>query len=75
MRKGCANMIYVKAPETSIIEDTKTSSGIRDIPITSKVAECFHRIINEGKKVKAEPMSNNELYGIQIYIFLPLIYL
>ena len=39
-----------------IIEDTKTSSGTRDVPMTSEVAECFHRIINKRKKVKVEPM-------------------
>lgn len=39
-----------------IIEDTKTSSGTRDIPMTSEVAECFHRIIDKRKKVKVEPM-------------------
>ena len=39
-----------------IIEDTKTSSGTRDVPMTSEVAECFHRIIDKRKKVKVEPM-------------------
>ncbi len=54
MRKSRANMIYVKVPETSIIENTKTSSGTRDIPKASEVAECFHRIIDKRKKVKME---------------------
>ena len=39
-----------------IIEDTKTSSGTRDIPMTFEVADCFHRIIDKRKKVKVEPM-------------------
>ena len=39
-----------------IIEDTKTSSGTRDIPMTSEVAECFHRIIDKRTKLKVEPM-------------------
>ncbi|SFQ50894.1 Site-specific recombinase XerD [Lachnospiraceae bacterium XBB1006] len=39
-----------------IIEDTKTSSGTRDIPMTSEVAECFRRIIDKRPKAKVEPM-------------------
>ena len=39
-----------------IIEDTKTSSGCRTIPITDDVAECFRRIIYNRRKPKVEPM-------------------
>ncbi len=39
-----------------IIEDTKTSSGTRVIPMTDDVYECFKRIIASRKKPKEEPM-------------------
>lgn len=39
-----------------IIEDTKTSSGTRVIPMTDDVYECFKRIIAYRKKPKVEPM-------------------
>lgn len=39
-----------------IIEDTKTSSGTRVIPMTGDVYECFKRIIANRKKPKVEPM-------------------
>lgn len=46
---GKRNMEYV-------IEDTKTSSGTRVIPMTDDVYECFKRIIANKKKPKVEPM-------------------
>ena len=39
-----------------IIEDTKTSSGTRVVPMTDDVYECFKRIIANRKKLKVEPM-------------------
>ncbi len=39
-----------------IIEDTKTSSGTRLIPMTEEVAECFRKIIEKRPKLKKEPM-------------------
>lgn len=39
-----------------VIEDTKTSSGTRYIPMTEEVCECFKRIIKNRKKPEAEPM-------------------
>ncbi|WP_341478171.1 site-specific integrase [Clostridium chromiireducens] len=38
-----------------IIEDTKTSSGTRYVPMTDKVYECFKSIIESRKKPKVEP--------------------
>ena len=38
------------------IESTKTSSGIRYIPMTTEVKECFKRIIENRKNPKIEPM-------------------
>ena len=39
-----------------IIEDTKTTSGTRVIPMTDDVYECFQRIIQNRKKPRKEPM-------------------
>lgn len=39
-----------------VIEDTKTISGTREIPMSDEVYECFQRIIANRKKVKTEPM-------------------
>lgn len=38
------------------IEDTKTSSGTRDIPMTEEVRECFARIVANRKPPKVEPI-------------------
>lgn len=39
-----------------IIEDTKTTSGTRVIPMTDDVYECFQRIIQNRKKPTKEPI-------------------
>ncbi len=39
-----------------IIEDTKTSSETREIPMTDDVYQCFQRIIANRPKPKTEPM-------------------
>lgn len=39
-----------------VIEDTKTSSGTRNIPMSEDVYECFRRIIANRQKPKTEPM-------------------
>lgn len=39
-----------------IIEEPKTSYGIRMVPMTPEVAECFKRILENRKKPKIEPM-------------------
>lgn len=39
-----------------IIEDTKTPSGVRYVPMTDEVKECFQCIIENRKKPKTEPM-------------------
>lgn len=39
-----------------VIEDTKTTSGTREIPMSDEVYDCFRRIIANRKKVKPEPM-------------------
>ena len=35
-----------------IIEDTKTSSGTRIIPMTEEVYECFKRIVENRKSAR-----------------------
>lgn len=39
-----------------IIEDTKTTSGTRQLPMTEEVYECFKRILANRKAPKVEPM-------------------
>ena len=39
-----------------VIEDTKTSSGTRIIPMTEEVYECFKHIVENRKKPKKEPV-------------------
>lgn len=39
-----------------VIEDTKTSCGTREIPMTDEVYECFKTIIQNRKKPKIEPI-------------------
>lgn len=39
-----------------VIEDTKTSCGTREIPMTDEVYECFKTIIQNRKKPKVEPI-------------------
>lgn len=39
-----------------IIEDTKTTSGTRQIPMTDEVHECFKRIIESRRKPRVEPV-------------------
>ena len=39
-----------------VIEDTKTTSSTREIPMSDEVYACFQRIIANRKKVKKEPM-------------------
>lgn len=38
-----------------IIEDTKTSNGTREIPMSDEVYEAFRHIIDKRKKPKREP--------------------
>ena len=39
-----------------VIEDTKTSSGTRMLPMTDEVYECFEQIVKNRKKVRVEPI-------------------
>lgn len=39
-----------------VIEDTKTSYGTREIPMTDEVYECFKTIIQNRKKPRIEPI-------------------
>ena len=50
------HQLQLKRNMEYIIEDTKTSSGTRVIPMTDDVYECFKRIIANRKKPKVEPM-------------------
>ena len=39
-----------------IIEETNTEAGVRQIPMTDDVYECFQRIVANRKKPKVEPL-------------------
>ena len=39
-----------------VIEDTKTTCGVREIPMTEEVYECFKSILQNRKRPKAEPV-------------------
>ena len=43
-----------------VIEETKTASGTRMIPMTPEVKEAFWRIISNRKKPKVEPMIDGQ---------------
>lgn len=44
-----------------IIEETKTDAGVRQIPMTDNVYDCFQRIIANRKKPKVEPMIDGKI--------------
>ena len=44
-----------------VIEDTKTTSGTREIPMSPEVVECFERIIANRHKPKTEPMIDDKV--------------
>ena len=56
------NLIYIthqlqrKRDMEYSIEETKTSSGTRDIPMTEEVRECLERIVANRKYPKVEPI-------------------
>ena len=41
---------------TYMIEETKTTSGTRQVPMTDEVADAFKRVIANRKQPKVEPM-------------------
>lgn len=49
-----------------VIEDTKTTSGTRMVPMIPEVKECFQNIIANRKKPKIEPM----VQGYSGFLFL-----
>lgn len=44
-----------------IIEETKTDAGVRQIPMTDDVYDCFQRIIANRKNPKVEPMIDGKI--------------
>ncbi len=49
-----------------VIETPKTEKGVRYVPMSEDVAECFKRIIKNRKKPKIEPMID----GMSGFLFL-----
>ena len=56
MRINVDHQLQRKRNMEYVIEDTKTSSGKRFVPMTQEVAECFRRILANRRKPKVEPM-------------------
>ena len=48
------------------IEEPKTESGVRYVPMTEEVATCFRRIISNRSKPRVEPM----IQGYTGFLFL-----
>lgn len=44
-----------------VIEETKTECGTRLVPMTDEVKKCFHKIIENRKKPKTEPMIDGKV--------------
>lgn len=44
-----------------VITQTKTDCGIRDLPMTQGVYECFQRILKARRRPKVEPMIDNKI--------------
>ena len=56
MRINVDHQLQRKRNMEYVIEDTKTSSGKRFVPMTQEVAECFRRILANRRNPKVEPM-------------------
>ena len=56
MRINVDHQLQRKRNMEYVVEDTKTSSGNRFVPMTQEVAECFRRILANRRKPKVEPM-------------------
>ena len=44
-----------------VITQTKTDCGIRNLPMTQGVYECFQRILKARRRPKVEPMIDNKI--------------
>jgi len=56
MRINIDHQLQRKRNMEYVIEDTKTSSGTRFVPMTPEVAECFRRVLANRARPKVEPM-------------------
>ena len=56
MRINVDHQLQRKRNMEYVVEDTKTSSGNRFVPMTQEVAECFRRVLANRRKPKVEPM-------------------
>lgn len=56
MKINVTHQLQRKRDMEYIIEDTKTACGIRQVPMTEEVAECFRRIIANRPHYKVEPI-------------------
>lgn len=44
-----------------VITQTKMDCGVRDLPMTQGVYECFHRILKVRRRPKVEAMIDNKI--------------
>ena len=44
-----------------VVTQTKTDCGVRDLPMTQGVYECFQRILKARRRPKVEPMIDNKI--------------
>ena len=56
MRINIDHQLQRKRNMEYVIEDTKTSSGTRFVPMTPEIADCFRRILAKRDQPKVEPM-------------------
>lgn len=56
MRINIDHQLQRKRNMEYVIEDTKTSSGTRFVPMTPELADCFRRILAKRDQPKVEPM-------------------
>ena len=56
MRINVDHQLQRKRDMTYVVEQTKTTSGTRMVPMTKEVADCFRRILANRIKPKVEPM-------------------
>lgn len=66
MRIKVDHQLQRKRDMSYVIEETKTKSGTRFVPMTAEVAEAFRRIIANRKRPKVEPMVD----GLTGFLFL-----
>lgn len=61
MRMNVDHQLQRSSQMEYIIQDPKTESGVRFVPMTEEVADCFRSIIEKRKKPRTEPMIDGHI--------------